>query len=689
QEPPMSFGLPEAQVTVMPLRNFGAMYDLHTFMWDDGDRIGGLLTYNSGLFDDDFVTRFLSTLETAASRLIGSPAEQICRVPMLCAPDQQLLDNVNRTKSDFPHDASVVDLFAARVNDYADKTAVTGVDSILSYAELDASSTAFAAYLQSRGVERGDLVGIGVDRSARMLVALLGIWKAGAAYVPLDPEYPNERLSYMMQTAAIRLLVTQASLGSRMPDYDCQRVLLDAEWDDIIATEAKSPMSPSAGEDLAYVIFTSGSTGQPKGVQVPHRAVVNFLQSMAEQPGISADDSLLAVTTLSFDIAVLELYLPICNGATTYIATAEQAGNGRDLLQLIKDRTISIMQATPSTWRLLIADGWLDEGEWSDFKVLCGGEAFPADLAHALTAKIDNVWNMYGPTETTVWSAIKKLDRSDTDVRIGKPIQNTDLHILNEAGMPVPVGVPGGLHVSGSGITAGYLGRQDLPDASFFSHQLDPKLTIYATGDLVKLHPDGDLEFLQRLDSQIKLRGFRIELGEIESVLSATDGVAEVVANVWAGSGSDKRLVAYVKPDGSKVNVIQLRKALRTRLPDYMIPQHFVEVDGFPTTANGKIDRKALPSPLGLERNIDKKPPETDIEKSVATIWSDVLGEARIARDDHFFDIGGHSLLAANVIFRIEKKYGVRLNPRMIVMHSLAEIAAGLDSSDLGEVETA
>lgn len=684
QDPPKIFELPDASISVLSLENFGAMYDIHMFMWDDGKRVGGMLTYNTSLFDEAWVKRFVATFESAVIGLLNDTTAPVRGIAMLSAVDQELLDGINATDMDVSLEASVMDLFQASVSEHPQKTAVIGADGKLSYAELDAHSSAFAAHLQAQGVGQGDLVGIAVDRDCRMLVALLGIWKAGATYVPLDPEYPNDRLLYMMETAAIRLLVTKDGLTSKLPDYDCPRILLDTQWDEIIATEPAALFTPSSGEDLAYVIFTSGSTGKPKGVQVPHRAVVNFLESMAAEPGIVDTDTLLAVTTLSFDIAVLELYLPICTGATTFIATAEQAGDGKALLNILKSHPITMMQATPSTWRLLIAEGWLEQDDWSAFKVLCGGEAFPVDLARTLTAKVDHVWNMYGPTETTVWSAIKKLSH-DEDMRIGKPINNTQLHILNEAGLPVPVGVPGHLHISGAGVTAGYLGRDDLTRASFFPHTQDPNLQIYATGDLVKLHQNGDLEYLQRIDNQVKLRGFRIELGEIETVIAELDDIAGVVASIWSGNGDDKRLVAYVIPKSGKISVIQLRKALRARLPDYMIPQHFVELKEIPKTANGKIDRKALPSPLGLERSPDRKPAVTETEKAVATIWSKALGEPSIARDDYFFDIGGHSILAAEVVFLIEKQFGERLNPRMILMHSLAEISASLDESTAGD----
>ena len=688
QEPPMSFSLPGSDVSVMELENFGAMYDLHTFMWDDGDTIGGLLTYNSSLFSDEFVNRFIDTFETAVGSLLASPTEKIRNVEFLSNDDRKLLDDINATQMSFDKSASVVDLFKGRAGENPDRIAVSGIDGEYTYEELDTNSDAMAAYLSAKGVVPGDLVGISVDRGVKMLVSVLGIWKAGAAYVPLDPEYPNERLAYMMEASNLRLLVTQESLLQDLPEYDCTRVLIDTEWDDLASTAPDTSLNAAAGEDLAYVIFTSGSTGMPKGVQLPHRAVVNFLLTMSERPGLTANDKLLAVTTLSFDIAVLELYLPICAGAQTVIATADQAIDGHALVRIIADQQISVMQATPSTWRLMIANGWLESGDLSSFKILCGGEAFPPDLARALTESCDNVWNMYGPTETTVWSTCKKLEKGGNDVVIGKPIGNTGVHILNESGVRVPVGVPGSLHISGDGLAKGYLGRPDLTAENFFVHPTRPGVEVYATGDMVRLRENGDLDYMQRLDGQVKLRGYRIELGEIESVLADVKGVKEVVANIWKSDDGDRRLVAYVIPAVGRVNPIQLRKALRTRLPDYMIPQHYVGVEEFPMTANGKIDRQSLPSPLGVEREESREPPGTETEIKIASIWSEVLGGTEIFKEDHFFDIGGHSLLAVTVILLIHQAYGVRLNPRMIVMQSLSEIAKGLDETS-GELRKA
>lgn len=683
QEPPMSFSLPDANVGVMELPNFGAMYDIHTFMWDAGDVIGGVVTANSDLYDDEFVSRFLTTFESTTSQLIQNPDSEIQKVPMLSDADRDVLHRVNQTSTPFSRELAVFNLVQEKVSEHGAKIAVAGADGELTYEQLDEYSTAFAYHLVAQGVTRGDLVGVAVDRGSRMLVALLGIWKAGAAYVPLDPEYPEDRLAYMMQTANISLLVTQSSLESRIPKHAATRILLDTDWDSIISTVAKSPLAACGGEDIAYVIFTSGSTGNPKGVQISHRAAINFLQSMAKRPGIQCDDRLLAVTTLSFDISVLELFLPLTAGATTVIATAQQSADGKELLRLIGEHRISTMQATPSTWRLMLAEDWLDgDGDWSAFTALCGGEAFPLDLARTMTASVGRVWNMYGPTETTVWSACKLLDASEPDTRIGTPIDNTGIHVLNEAGMPVPIGVPGALHISGDGLSTGYLNRDDLTEQRFFRLPTDPETLVYETGDLVKMHPNGELEYLHRLDGQVKLRGFRIELGEIESVLSEVASVAGVVANIWDSGDGDQRLVAYVIPKKGKINAIQLRKALRARLPDYMIPQNFVELKEFPMTANGKIDRKSLPSPIGLKRSVVKDAPKTDTEKQVAAIWSEILGEQQVFSDDHFFDIGGHSLLAVKVIAMIEKSTGVRLNPRLIVMQPLSEIAREIEASE-------
>ncbi len=682
QDPPMSFQLPGADVSVIELKNFGSMYDLHTFMWESKGRLNGVITYDTSLFDEHYVARLLATFEAAALNLMKSPQLDVQQVPMLCADDAQIQARANSTQVAFPDSDSVVDLFRKQAQDSPSKVAAAGFDGELSYADLEANSNAVARLLKSKGVGQGQFVGVAMDRGSRMIAVLIGVWKAGAAYVPLDPEYPADRLSYMMETAEISALLTQESLRSRMPRFDCVQISLDEEWDEISSKASVEFQSCAGSDDIAYVIFTSGSTGKPKGVQIQHRAVVNFLSSMAKRPGLSSRDTLLAVTTLSFDISVLELFLPLSVGATTVIATAEQSGDGKQLLSLIDQHDVTVMQATPSTWRLLLAEGWLDDSnDWTEFKVLCGGEALPKDLAKTLTDGVSSVWNMYGPTETTVWSACKRLHSDDACIQIGKPIDNTGIHILNPCGQPVPIGVPGALHISGDGLSLGYLNRDDLTEQSFYEHPADPGLRVYATGDIAVQNVDGNIAYLHREDGQVKLRGYRIELGEIESILAAEPGVSGVVASVWSGGGDDNRLVAYIIPEGTRINVMQLRKALRNTLPGYMVPQHFVEIGEFPMTNNGKINRGALPSPVGVRRATERKPPASEVEIQVASIWSQILGEKQVYLDDHFFDIGGHSLLAVKVISRIEKELGVRLNPRNIVMQSLAEIAGGIDQA--------
>ncbi len=465
----------------------------------------------------------------------------------------------------------------------------------LNYRQLLTGSSTMAARLRAAGVGRGSLVGVHLERSTAMLVTLLAILSVGAAYVPLDPEFPAERLAHMVADSRLAVIVSQSSLAGHAPAGSYQRLDIDVESGSRGGAVDYADAGGDAG-DLIYVLYTSGSTGLPKGVALEHRNVVNFLLSMQQQPGLSATDRLLAVTTLSFDIAGLELFLPLISGACVVIAERDDATDGQRLGELIAEHGITVMQATPTTWRLLLDSGWTAP---AGFKALCGGEALPMDLSARLAGSVDELWNMYGPTETAIWSTCFRLPPSGAPILIGKPIANTSVHILDRSLRPVPVGVPGEIFIGGAGVARGYLERPELTAERFVADPFAKPAggRMYRTGDLGRYLPDGNIEFRQRVDNQVKIRGFRVELGEVEAALQAQPGVKQAVCNVVEIRPGDQRLVGYIIAEAQQLDAASLREGLRARLPQYMIPQHVVPVDGFPLLPNGKVNRRQLPHP--------------------------------------------------------------------------------------------
>lgn len=570
---------------------------------------------------------------------------------------------------------------------FADRTAVICGSESLTYAELEHQSNQLARHLISLGVKRNDLVGVFVERSVGMLVSLLGVWKAGAAYVALDPNYPMERLLYMAEAAQLTALITESNVAEGLSEYQCPRVYLDQDAAQIAGYESSAlPNDGSGADDTAYVIFTSGSTGKPKGVQITHGGVINFLVAMSQRPGLEAEDHFLAVTTLSFDIAIMELCLPLLVGGRVIIARREEALDGYRLLELIDEHKINVMQATPTTWRWMLAAGW--QGQ-ENFKILCGGEPFPLDLARQLLPLVAEVWNLYGPTEATVWSTCHRIsqveDLNGGSIPVGTPVDNTLCYILDDKMRPVPHGVPGELYIGGDGVANGYIGQPEKTAEVFLANIIDHRGRLYRTGDQARWRLDGNFECLGRLDGQIKLRGYRIELGEIEAALASYPAVVECAVSVISYSQADQRLVAYVKLAGDSVlNNSELRQHLRKFLPDYMVPQLFMEVASLPLTPNGKIDRKNLPRPDLAQINdahCATALPSNETERKLVDIWSQLLKKDCESVDQLFFDVGGHSLLAMDMIAIIQQEFGVRLHVLDILVSTVEQLAAKIQTS--------
>lgn len=537
-----------------------------------------------------------------------------------------------------------------------DAPAVTQGGRTLTYQELDRRSNAVARHLMARGVGSEMLVGVLLDRSPEMLTALLGIWKAGAAYVPLDPAFPRHRLAYMVRDARPAVVVTHSRLLETLGS-DVQTVCLDR---DAARIGTQSPELPDASvdpADRAYVIYTSGSTGSPKGVEVTHGGVLNLLQAFAERPGLDEHDRVLAHTTLSFDIAVIELWLPLWVGAHTLLAPAGRT-DVRMLADILADSRVSFAQATPSLWRLLLAAGWRDG---RGMTALSGGEALTRELADGILDTGADLWNVYGPTETTVWSAIWHVERHGP-ILIGDAIRATELLVLDEERQPVGPGEIGELCIGGAGLARGYLNKPDLTAEKFLPHPFDRThgARIYRTGDLARRHPGG-LECLGRIDNQLKIDGFRIEPAEVEAVLTTHSAVQQAVVTTLAKAPGDHRLAAFIIHGAHPApEAHELRRIARARLPAYMVPSEFVMLREAPLTPTGKIDRLALPA-TGSAPVREGRAPWSSLERRLAQMWRDILGIAHVNADDNFFDIGGRSRLGAELFARIESELGIRL----------------------------
>ena len=641
--------------------------------------------YNTGLFDESTIARWLNHYETLLDGMVADADRPISKLPLLTESETRRLTQVwNDTSLAFPHNLTVHKLIERQMKETPDSIAVIFEDQRLTYAELDRRSNQLARYLRKLEVKPGSRVGVFVERGMEMIVALLGTIKSGGCYVPLDPTFPPERLRFVLQDAKAPVVLTQEHLTKAWSFGEARVVRLDSDWATIAKEKSSQPDEVVSAEDLAYVLYTSGSTGEPKGVEIPHRAVVNLLQAMLLRPGLKKSDTFAAITTLSFDISGLELYLPLCTGAKLVIVSRETASFGLQLLEYLKKVNASVMQATPVTWKQLIEAGW--DGN-PPLKVLCGGEAFPRELANQLTKRSISVWNMYGPTETTIWSAAGEVATGDGPVPIGEPIANTQFYVLDRELQLVPVGVPGELYIAGDGLARGYLNQPALTATRFVANPFSkqPSARMYKTGDLVILRPNGDLHFLGRTDDQIKLRGFRIELGEIQSVLANYPGIKEAVVLLRKDIPREDRLVAYFVLNGGVQNppASALRTFLLAKLPDYMIPSAFVALEALPLTPNGKIDRRALPAPdwSGRTRASQYVAPSTSNEQAMALVWAEVLRLDRVGMNDNLFELGADSLHVFQIAARANKA-GIPVTPRQILQfRSIGLILAELPKS--------
>ncbi len=674
-----------------PLAGSGstAKFDLSLFVTEADSQLFASLEYDTDLFDATTIERMAGHFTRLLQSVGQAPASPVHALRWLAEDELAALREWNATGSDYAREQALHQLFDAQVERTPDAVALVFEDIQLTYAQLSARANRLAHHLKDLGVGPDVLVAVCIERGVEMVVALLAALKAGGAYVPLDPSYPGERLGFMLADAEPAVLLTQQALLASLPVSEgLATFCLDSQWDLLPARDANLPCTTLPAH-LAYVIYTSGSTGRPKGVGVTHGSVGNFLHSMAQVPGLSSKDVLLAVTSLSFDIAGLELWLPLTEGARCVLASREAAADGRQLRRLVERCGVTVMQATPSSWRLLLEAGWPEQAA---LRALCGGEALPGDLAAQLLRHTEQVWNLYGPTETTIWSALQRVQNAER-ITIGQPIANTQVHILDENFHLVPQGVPGELYIAGDGLARGYVNRPELTAERFVPNPYGPSGSrMYRTGDLARWLSDGSLEYLGRIDQQVKIRGFRIELGEIEAVLAAQAGVREAVVLAREDVPGDKRLVAYVVPQaGITIEAGGLRTQLQSLLPEYMVPGHFVVLEALPLTPNGKLDRRSLPAPDLRGSEAGYIVPATPTEAAVASIWAEVLRLERVGVQDNFFALGGHSLLATQVLAKLRAALRVELPLRALFeAPTVAQLALRVNSARQavgGEIE--
>ncbi|MCA9954165.1 MAG: amino acid adenylation domain-containing protein, partial [Anaerolineales bacterium] len=674
---------------IYPLQAHVSLLDLTLSLAEVNNQIMATFEYKADLFEEATIRRMAANFQTLLEQIVAAPETPIGEFSILSAEEQKLLVRWGRGRQVALPDKTVPALVSAQAAQTPQVVAVRFDDQEMTYAALDGRSNQLAHFLQQKNVGPGNLVGVMIDRSPDMVVALLGIMKAGAAYLPLDPGFPPERLAYILEDAGAECLLISDKYRSRLPALSAEVIGMDAEWKTAIEICSPTAVFTQAGPDSpAYVIYTSGSTGKPKGVQVTQRNVVNFLQAMAHKPGLAPADVLLSVTTLSFDISVLEIFLPLLVGAQVVIVGRETAVNPQQLQSALIASQATVMQATPTTWRMLLENGWTGD---ANLKILCGGEVMSRELAEQLLPRCQELWNMYGPTETTVWSTIHQVQPGTGSVPIGRPIDNTAALILDKAQRPLPVGVPGELYLGGAGVACGYLRRPELTGQKFrttddlpaqlpdgwLAAETEP-LALYRTGDLVRLLPDGTLEFLGRLDHQVKVRGYRIELGEIESRLVEHPAVLETAVITQESTPGNNKLVAYFTAKTDVPTFEQLQTHLKRTLPDYMIPTKFVRLDQFPLTTSRKIDRRALAPIQGdnLVRQTAPSLPHTAEQAQIAAIWCEVLNLEHVGIHDNFFELGGHSLLATQIVSRIRDAFKIELPIQALFeLATVAELA--------------
>jgi amino acid adenylation domain-containing protein len=654
--------LPDLTLSWVTMSNNSAMFDLTLSMWESEEGLNGFFEYNTDLFDGATIARMTDHFETLLGGVVVDSNQHLSELPLLTEDERhQLLVDWNNTDSKYSNDKCVHELFEDQAERTPDSIAVVYENENLTYHELNVQANRLAYHLQQRGVRSDTIVGIYVERSMEMIIAVLAVLKAGAAYLPLDATYPLDRLTFMLSDADAQLLLTQKRLLKRLPETNAKVILVDTDLEGGRQEIDRNPHSHVSLNNLAYVIYTSGSTGKPKGTMIEHRGVSNLTHYLIGLFGIEPNSRVLQFAAFGFDASVTEIFPTFTVGAPLYLASQKKLYSAEDLINLLRDQKISIVTLPPSLLAVL------PEENLPALKTLISaGEQCSWDIV-SRWATGRRFINGYGPTETTVAASYYLVNQNKSNaaksVPIGRPISNTMIYLLDKNLHPVPVGVPGELHVGGVGLARGYLNRPELTAEKFIPDPFNPKpgARLYKTGDMARYLSDGNLEFLGRIDTQVKVRGFRIELGEIETVLKQYPGVRDVVCLVREDSADVKRLVAYlVVKVKSNLETIELRNFLKSKLPGYMIPSTFVFMDGFPLTPNGKVDRQGLPAPDKVRPQIEESyvAPRSQTEKILADVWARILNVEQVGINDNFFDLGGHSLLMAQVHRKLQEIIG-------------------------------
>lgn len=662
--------IPGLTLSPLNVESETAQFDLSLVVERTERRLIAAFEYNTDLFDAAAIARMLGHFQTLLLGIVANPQAKLSSLPLLTeAEKHQLLVEWNDTQADYPQDLCIHQLFEAQVERTPDAIAVIFENQQLTYRELNNRANQLAHYLQHLGVKPEVLVGICMERSLEMVVGLLGILKAGGAYVPLDPTYPKERLAFMLKDARVPVLLTQDKFANVLPEHNAKVVCLDAEWQALAHQSQDNPISGIAFENLAYVIYTSGSTGKPKGAMNTHQGLCNRLLWMQDAYPLTAADRVLQKTPFSFDVSVWEFFWPLIAGVRLVLAKPEGHRDSAYLVEAIAKEQITTLHFVPSMLQVFLEEPSLDACS-SIKRVICSGEALSIDLQERFFARLDaELHNLYGPTEATIDVTFWACQQGDKErvVPIGRPIANTQIYLLDRHLQPVPVGVPGELHIGGVGLARGYLNRPELTAEKFIPNLFkNSKFNrLYKTGDLARYLPDGSIEFLGRIDHQVKLRGFRIELGEIEAVLVKHPSVRDVVVLAREEDSSEKQLVGYVVPNSAGIPTTdELRSYLKERLPEYMVPSIFIWLEALPLLPNGKVDRRALPAPEGVRPILAAvyEAPRSEVERAIATVWRDVLHLEKVGIHDNFFDLGGHSLLIVQVHSKLREIFNSNLS---------------------------
>jgi amino acid adenylation domain-containing protein len=688
--------LPELTIELLKIEKNTANFDLTLSVSETETGFRGDLEYNTDIFNADRITRMLGHFQVLLEGIVANVEQHLSDLSLLTINERhQLLIEWNDTQIDYPQVQCIHQLFEAQVEKTPDAVAVVFEDKQLTYWQLNQRANQLAHYLQKLGVRPEVLVGICVERSLEMIIGILSILKAGGAYLPLDPTYPKDRLALILEDANTPLLLTQQKLEKLLPKNQSQIICLDADWQIINQESQENIDTKVKSNNLAYIIYTSGSTGKPKGVMVEHKSLVNYTEAACRHYQIEKCDRILQFASICFDAAAEEIFPCLVRGAKLVLQSDRMLSSISAFLQQCNESKITVLDLPTAFWHQItieLAENNFQLPEQLRLIIIGGEQASPQNVEawHKKVGKTVKLINSYGPTETTIVATIsnlsylEKLNHTFFQVPIGKPISNILVYILDDHLQPTPIGVTGEIYIGGAGVTRGYLNRPELTAEKFipnpFSNQLGSRL--YKTGDLARYLPDGNIEFIGRMDDQAKIRGFRIEIGEIEATLSEHPEIREAVVIVREDRQDDKRLVAYVVPQSTEISLVELRKLLKSKLPNYMIPNAFVLLEKLPLTPNGKIDRRALPAPdtshLQSEENLYLT--LTPVQEMLSGIWAEILGVKQVGIHDNFFELGGHSLLATRVISQILKAFKVELPLRSLFESAtIAELAKEID----------